>query len=227
MLNKCDEFIMNKLEFLNANAESVLSLCDFKVMCVLFEHSYLNISDISVSCDIVFDIETIEQTIENLIKLGYVEESDSMYILSTSGDELIETTAKNWFEFKYPDQLLVTGGRTKRPITEMMDDIKTILYNGIGDHLRDEQIKRQNFKIKFSKDVQKKGFKWIEIRNSGFIRLIVGRHESNIIEKLTEEFPNVIAIVHTEASSIKKFDVELNEEVMVKMISFIKNLCEI
>lgn len=212
---------MNKLDFLNTHFDkATLNLTDMKIMCVLFDQSYLNVSDIFKSSDIVFEIETIEESVERLMKYGLIEQSNDLYLLSLDGDELIETTAKEWFETTYPDAKSANGGRIKRPITEIMDDLKKQLYEGIGEMLRDEQIKRQNFKIKFTH--QKSGFKWIEIRNSGFIRIILGRHESTLIDELNKSFDNVTPIKHIDSSSIKKFDVEFTEENMENMISFIR-----
>lgn len=210
--------IGSKLEFLNKQFEiPTINECDSNVLFCMFKKTYMTIDEIVLKSK---QLKTnVVGSLEKLVDLGFVFVSSNKFIVSETGDNLIEISAKEWFEYNFPDAKLSTGGKSKRPITEMMDVYKDIVYGIFGDAARPHIISRQNYKIKFVN--MKSGFKLVELRNDGKLRIVVSKSRNDLIAEFSA-YDGVRIIEPSAQSYVYKFDIDCDEEILKSVCESIK-----
>lgn len=194
---------------------SSLNIIDFKVLSILFRKSFLSTKHLSDELMINEYEILISLTKMQKANYGLVGFSTNRVYMTVLGDEIFEKSAKQWFEKTYPDKLLV-GGKEKRPITSTMEHYKSIVYEIFEDKVKPTIISRQNYKIKFVN--MKSGFKMVELRNDGKLRIWVSKNRKDLIEEFSS-YENVRILPPSEKAYVYKFDIDCDETIL-------KNVCE-
>lgn len=222
--------IMSKLQKINDMNDKVnfvndvigecssLNITDFRVMTTLFKKSFLSIQFIADELDldeyeILGSLTKMQNSVYDLVKFS----NDKIY-LTERGDEVFEKAAMVWFETTFPDKTLA-GGKEKRPITEMMEQYKNIVYGIFEDDVRPAIVSRQNYKIKFHN--MKSGFKMVELRNDGKLRIWVSKNRADLIEEFSA-YDGVRILPPSEKAYVYKFDINCDEQILKTVCESIK-----
>lgn len=214
---------MNKLDFLNENLDcGKLSQHGMNVLFSIYKKSYMTIDELAEIAKL--SKIKIVTMLSNMMKMSpaLVESSNGKYLTTLDCDEIINSCAVEWFNFKNPDYKPSSGGQVKRPIGKHMDDFRDYVLNNFDPgYFSNVKISRQNYKMILAD--KKDGFKILEIRNNGKFRVVVSKNNKKIINTLSE-IEGMSFIPASDKSYVCKFDYDCSYDLIDEIIEIVKSI---